>query len=157
MLEQTWDFPSIKDFLHIALVKGLFCLLAAPPPIQEPRKSPIFYTICCYASQQRLQIIPPSAAAADKQPPAQPSGPPARRVQTLHPTRPEKFGTICPGLIPSPPSPECQEARKRCRGRARKSSFLIAVTTGSARAGTRSTCANLGRIQTRDRDLLADT
>lgn len=31
MLEQTWDFPSIKDFIHIALVKGLFCLLAPPP------------------------------------------------------------------------------------------------------------------------------
>lgn len=45
-------FP-IKDFVHIALVKGLFCLLALPV-IQELGKSLIFHNL--------LQRIPISCA-----------------------------------------------------------------------------------------------
>lgn len=56
-------FP-IKDFVHIALVKGLFSLLALPV-IQELRKSLIFHTICCNPSLYQLQIIPPSTAESD--------------------------------------------------------------------------------------------
>lgn len=40
-------FSPIKDFVHIALVKGLFCLLALPV-IQEPGKSLIFHNLLQY-------------------------------------------------------------------------------------------------------------
>lgn len=55
---------SIEDFVHIALVKGLFCLLALPMS-QELRKSLIFHPICCNSSLLQLQIIPPSTAESD--------------------------------------------------------------------------------------------
>lgn len=55
---------SIEDFVHIALVRGLFYLLAQPV-IQELRKSLIFHTICCNSSLLQLQIIPPSTAESD--------------------------------------------------------------------------------------------
>lgn len=60
----TWTCSYTEDFVHIALVKGLFYLLAQPV-IQELRKSLIFHTICCNSSLLQLQIIPPSTAESD--------------------------------------------------------------------------------------------
>lgn len=96
---------SIKDFVHIALVKGLCCLLALPMT-QELRKSLIFHTICCNPSvyqPYQVQIIPPSTAEShnlDKQSKSsQSSGPQARCSYARLRARPEKLNPIFPRPI----------------------------------------------------------
>lgn len=64
-MSSTRPPTPVEDFVHIALVGGLFCLSALPLS-QELRKSLVFHTICCNSSSLQLQIIPPSTAESDK-------------------------------------------------------------------------------------------
>lgn len=157
MLEQTWDFPP--QGFHSYCTCQRIILPLSPTPIQELRKSLIFYTICCNTTPQRLQIIPPSAVEATA-----PSAAIWASSKALSNTSPDKAGKIQHNISETYPITSVTGLSRGAKGglgnvdesteRARKPSPLSDGSSTSYR--TQSTCANLGIIQIHNYDSLSD-
>lgn len=113
MLEQTWDFPHQGFHSYCTCQRIILPLSPTPDPGAE--KIPhILHNLLQHVPAVTANNTPISSGSRQTAPSAA-IWVPARHFQTLLLTRPEKSSTICPRLIPSPLSLDCQEARKRSR------------------------------------------
>lgn len=149
MSEQTWDFRHQEFHSYCTCQRIILPLSPTPDPGAE--KIP-------HISQNLLQHVPAVPAnntsiksGSGQTAPSSAIWVPARHFQTLLPTRPEKFCTISPRLIPSTSVTglsrgaiadlaNVDESTERERN-------LLPFTTKMDSDGRQSTYANLGIIQ----------